>query len=483
MVWAKRILLALILFLLACPASAAIDRFTDNQGVLHLTNTKEEKAHLEEPEQDSTSPPEPAPAAPIEEAKPLQEAGPGEPQDKEEITKPNSYLTVRKGVIHITNVSDRQVELARNLPATPRAQEAAPGNSWNALEHPAAPVIPAAFAQVASVPTAPFPKPLPAGAAVKTYKDKKGVIHITNAPTKPFKGDTMVAGWSSGGEAKVLGEVSMASKATGTKLARKPESQEALPIREASLLEPGSLAVLPAIPATLRSPPDKPVKGARAKVRRFKDDKGVIHIVGKNPAPGGRHPVFRNQMTTQASLPPVMAGALIPTPPPTVALRRDKQGRLVIQNAPRGPTKGDKEKMYRQLAPVMVEAALIYGLPVALIEAVIKIESNFQPRAVSPKGAMGLMQLMPGTANFLGVEDAFCPRENVLGGCRYLRLLLDFFGQSLPLALAAYNAGFQRVIDAGCQVPDIKETQDFVTKVMGHYFLREKQYLTQRLIL
>jgi soluble lytic murein transglycosylase-like protein len=132
---------------------------------------------------------------------------------------------------------------------------------------------------------------------------------------------------------------------------------------------------------------------------------------------------------------------------------------------------------------MLMEAAFLYGLPVSLIEAVIKVESNFQPAAVSPKGAMGLMQLMPGTAKFLGVENAFSPRENILGGTRYLRLLLDFFGQSLPLALAAYNAGFQRVIDAGCQVPNLKETQDFVTKVMGHYHLREKQRLPQRLIL
>jgi len=131
-----------------------------------------------------------------------------------------------------------------------------------------------------------------------------------------------------------------------------------------------------------------------------------------------------------------------------------------------------------------VEAAHLFGLPVSLIEAVIKVESDFQTAAVSPKGATGLMQLMPGTARFLGVEDPFCPRENILGGCRYLRLLLDFFGQSLPLALAAYNAGFQRVIDSSCQVPDIKETQDFVTKVMGNYYLREKlRYYNQRLIL
>ncbi len=482
MVWAKRILVALILLLLACPASAAINRFTDNRGVLHLTNTKVEKARVETREQNTPHPSETGPAAPAAIALPLPETESGAPAGKAEPTKPKSYLTVRQGVIHITNVADPPVEVARGPSAAPPSPGTAPEDSRAALEHPAAPVIPAAFAQMASPPADPSPQPLTADAAVKTYTDQKGVIHITNAPAKSFQGDAMVAGRPSAGKARSSGEVSVASKDAGTKPARKREPQETLPLREASLLESGPPAVLPAMPAALKSSPDKPFQAARAKVRRFQDDKGVIHIVGRGPAPGGRQPALGNRMTTPANLSPVMmAGALIPALPPTVALHRDKQGRLVIQNAPGGPARGGKEEMYRRLAPVLAEAALTYGLPVALIEAVIKIESNFQPRAVSPKGAMGLMQLMPGTANSLGVEDAFCPRENVLGGCRYLRHLLDLFGQSLPLALAAYNAGFQRVIDAGCQVPDIKETRDFVTRVMGHYFLREKQYLARRL--
>jgi soluble lytic murein transglycosylase-like protein len=228
-------------------------------------------------------------------------------------------------------------------------------------------------------------------------------------------------------------------------------------------------------------------------VRRFRDAKGVLHIVGQGSAPDDHFPAPPDRMITQTGLTPVALGPSYPTlprpslpawPEPTVSLRRDKQGRLVIQNAPRrGATKGDKEDVRSQLAPVLLEAAYLFALPVSLVEAVIKVESNFQPAALSPKGAMGLMQLMPGTAKFLGVTDAFCPRENILGGTRYLRLLLDFFGQSLPLALAAYNAGFQRVIDAGWRVPEIKETQDFVAKVMGHYYLREKQYAAQRLLL
>jgi len=72
------------------------------------------------------------------------------------------------------------------------------------------------------------------------------------------------------------------------------------------------------------------------------------------------------------------------------------------------------------------------------------------------------------------VQDPFDPKENVMAGCRYFRLLLDLFGQSLPLALAAYNAGYQRVIDAGFRIPAIPETQAFVFQVLGRYFLAKK---------
>ena len=78
---------------------------------------------------------------------------------------------------------------------------------------------------------------------------------------------------------------------------------------------------------------------------------------------------------------------------------------------------------------------------------------------------------MPGTAASLEVRDAFDPRENILAGCRYFRWLVDYFQGNVPLALAGYNAGYNRVISAGCQVPAIKETQEFVTQVMGLYCL------------
>jgi soluble lytic murein transglycosylase-like protein len=126
------------------------------------------------------------------------------------------------------------------------------------------------------------------------------------------------------------------------------------------------------------------------------------------------------------------------------------------------------------LQACIIEAAELYRLPIPLILALIRQESDFTLEAVSSKGAMGLMQLMPGTAASLGVRDPFNPRENILAGCRYFRQLLDYFQGNVPLALAGYNAGYHRVISAGFQVPTIKETQEFVTQVMGLYCLLER---------
>jgi hypothetical protein len=112
------------------------------------------------------------------------------------------------------------------------------------------------------------------------------------------------------------------------------------------------------------------------------------------------------------------------------------------------------------------EAAARYGLEESLIKAVIRVESGFNSRAVSPKGARGLMQLMPGTASMLGVRDSFNPRQNIDGGVRHLRGLIDRFGNDLRLALAAYNAGEQAVVTHG-GIPPYRETRDYVTRILG----------------
>ena len=109
-----------------------------------------------------------------------------------------------------------------------------------------------------------------------------------------------------------------------------------------------------------------------------------------------------------------------------------------------------------------------YGVDPSLVRAVMRNESGFNPNAVSPKGAQGLMQLMPGTASSMGVSNPFDPEQNIAGGVGFLRHCLDCFGQNVPLAVAAYNAGPGRVARSQ-GVPAIPETQAFVKNVMGSY--------------
>lgn len=115
-----------------------------------------------------------------------------------------------------------------------------------------------------------------------------------------------------------------------------------------------------------------------------------------------------------------------------------------------------------------------YGLDPALVKAVISVESDFNPNAVSVKGARGLMQLMPMTANELGVFNSFDPDANVDGGVRYLKYLLDYFAWDVDLALAAYHAGIMRVIQ-NTGVPPIPATHQYIGKVKTNY----RKYMVQ----
>ena len=111
-------------------------------------------------------------------------------------------------------------------------------------------------------------------------------------------------------------------------------------------------------------------------------------------------------------------------------------------------------------------AAQRHGVPEQLISAVIRVESGYNARAVSRKGARGLMQLMPATAAILGVRDSFDPVENIDGGVRHLRGLLDRFGNDLPLVLAAYNAG-EGAVNTYRGIPPYAETQSYVERILA----------------
>ena len=123
----------------------------------------------------------------------------------------------------------------------------------------------------------------------------------------------------------------------------------------------------------------------------------------------------------------------------------------------------------RRFSGIVETASRAYGVDGALVHAVIFAESSYNPLAVSPQGATGLMQLMPETARRYGVRDAFDPVQNIHAGVRLLRDLLALFNGDVELAIAAYNAGANAVIRAGNRIPPHLETTAYVPKVIGYY--------------
>jgi soluble lytic murein transglycosylase-like protein len=176
----------------------------------------------------------------------------------------------------------------------------------------------------------------------------------------------------------------------------------------------------------------------------------------------------------------------------------EKDGTVVYTNVPPGPGKRARRMAgtfrpaqaatdpvpearpddRRQYDDLMEAAAQRYRIPVALVRAVVHAESNFDPTAVSPKGASGLMQLMPETAREMFVKDIFEPKDNIEGGTRYLRVLANLYGGDMVKMVAAYNAGPEAVNRSG-GIPPYAETQAYVRKVIALYF-RYKEQAAQR---
>ncbi|MBN2466810.1 MAG: lytic transglycosylase domain-containing protein [Deltaproteobacteria bacterium] len=163
----------------------------------------------------------------------------------------------------------------------------------------------------------------------------------------------------------------------------------------------------------------------------------------------------------------------------------DKNGVVHFSNVPTDPryrlyiSGGGRNKNheYARYKDVIREMSTRYKVDEDLIRAVIKAESDFDPSVVSHRGARGLMQLMPETALDMNVKNVFDPRENIEGGVKYLRRLLNMFDNDLPLTLAAYNAGENIVKEHGCQIPPYRETHVYIKKVLRYLqdYKRTKQ--------
>jgi len=145
-------------------------------------------------------------------------------------------------------------------------------------------------------------------------------------------------------------------------------------------------------------------------------------------------------------------------------IKNDKRYKLYIRTSLKKPA-----DYIREYSTIINQASRRFGIESSLIKAVIKAESDFDYKAVSRKGARGLMQLMPKTMDQMEVKDPFNPEENIFGGTRYLSLLLERFNNDKKLALAAYNAGPERVEEYQ-GVPPFPETKSFISKVLNYYF-------------
>jgi soluble lytic murein transglycosylase-like protein len=176
----------------------------------------------------------------------------------------------------------------------------------------------------------------------------------------------------------------------------------------------------------------------RADIYKYVDADGVVHFTNTKPGNGQGHLYIKCNDARRSA-----AGPAVP------------------------PSDHDVARFSR-FDETIRQAAALYQIPEQLVRAVIKVESDYDPRAVSTSGACGLMQLMPQTAEILQVRDIHDPRENIFGGTRFLRILANSFNGDLELTVAGYNAGEDAVVKAG-GIPQIAETRDYVVKVTRFY--------------
>jgi hypothetical protein len=169
-----------------------------------------------------------------------------------------------------------------------------------------------------------------------------------------------------------------------------------------------------------------------------------------------------DQESEDASPAPISLFSGLSPYPSTQAIEKADMGLGNSLPKPSSSGRGENE-----FASIIDRASKTYGVDSSLIRSVIRAESDFDPRATSPKGAMGLMQLMPDTAQGLGVKNAYDPQENIVAGTRYLKYLLDRYDGNVPLALAAYNWGMGNVERGTGRFPE--ETRGYVARIMKSY--------------
>ena len=209
-------------------------------------------------------------------------------------------------------------------------------------------------------------------------------------------------------------------------------------------------------------------EGSRYRFDNFDTRDGVRVQTPAQPKPAARNKKLKltarivGPPATSASRP--FSGSLIPNNTPPAPVRSAPSASAATAKPLGGFSTGDAA-----IDSYIAEAGARNGVDPLLLYSIMHRESSFRRTAVSPKGARGLMQLMPGTAARFGVSNIFDPRQNIEGGARYVRFLLDLFDGDVRLALAGYNAGEGAVMKYGNRVPPYSETQNYVRTIGGRY--------------